>query len=100
MSADLIISDEVHSNGTRRFFFVEREGKRLGEIALKQVSEKVWNMDHTQVDDALKGQGVARKLLDAAVAWGRSDGSKFTATCPYAKAQFEKDKATFADVLA
>ncbi len=97
--SDLIISDEVHDNGTRRAFFVERGGQRLGEITLEQVSQTVWNIDHTRVDDALRGQGAGRTLLDAAVAWARKGEVKLTASCSYVSAQFAKD-ASFADVLA
>ena len=54
---------------------------------------------HTEVDDALRGQGVGRKLLDATVAWARETGTKIIPTCPYAKAQFDKDKS-IRDVLS
>jgi predicted GNAT family acetyltransferase len=51
------------------------------------------------VDDSLRGQGAARKLLDTAVAWARETQTQVKATCPYAKAQFEKDPS-IRDVLA
>ena len=56
-------------------------------------------VDHTFVHDQLRGLGVARKLLDALVAWARETHTKVMATCPYAKAQFEKD-ASIRDVYA
>ena len=55
-------------------------------------------VDHTEVDDALQGMGIARKLLDRTVAWARETGTKIIATCPYAKAQFARD-ASIRDVL-
>ena len=48
-------------------------------------------IDHTAVHPKLRGLGVARRLLDTAVAWARATGTRVMATCPYAKAQFEKD---------
>lgn len=56
-------------------------------------------IDHTEVKDALKGQGAGRKLLDAAVAWARESETKIIPVCSYAKAQFDKD-ASLADILS
>ena len=55
-------------------------------------------IDHTEVHPKLQGLGVARRLLDTAVAWARRTGTRVRATCPYAAAQFAKD-ATIGDVL-
>ena len=98
MSDDLQVKHLEH--GARAAFVLERGGERLGELTMKRAGgDGPWNIDHTQVADALKGQGAGRTLLDAAVAWARTSGAKLTATCPYAKAQFEKD-ASLRDVLA
>ena len=55
-------------------------------------------IDHTEVDDTLRGQGVGRQLLNALVDWARSTGTKVLPLCPFAKAQFGKD-ASIRDVL-
>ena len=81
----------------RGAFVVEREGIRLAEMTYARVSEQLVIIDHTLVDERLRGLGVARRLLDTAVAWARSSQTKLAATCPYAKAQFEKD-ASIRDV--
>ena len=56
-------------------------------------------IDHTEVNEQLQGLGIARRLLDAAVAWARTTKTRVTVTCPYAKAQFAKDPS-IQDVLA
>jgi predicted GNAT family acetyltransferase len=81
----------------RGAFVVEREGIRLAEMTYARVSPQLVIIDHTLVDERLRGLGVARRLLDTAVAWARSSHTKLAATCPYAKAQFEKD-ASIRDV--
>jgi predicted GNAT family acetyltransferase len=83
----------------RGAFFVEREGVRLAEMTYVRVDPALVIIDHTEVHEALRGLGVARQLLDAAVAWARASGTRVRATCPYASAQFERD-ASIRDVLA
>lgn len=88
---------ERREHDGRGGFFVEREGIRLAEMTYVRVDDKRIIVDHTHVDERLRGLGVARRLLDAAVGWARDSGTSVSATCPYAKAQFEKD-ASIQDV--
>jgi uncharacterized protein len=97
MSADLHI--EHTEDDARGAFFLQREGIRLAEMTYSRTSASLIIIDHTRVDNALQGMGVARRLLDTLVAWARTSGTRVMATCPYAKAQFEKD-ASIRDVLA
>lgn len=86
-------------DGHRGAFVMEESGRRLAQMTYSRTSETLVIIDHTEVDDALRGEGVGRRLLDQAVAWARKSGTKVMATCPYAKAQFEKDPS-IRDVLA
>lgn len=83
----------------RGAFFVARQGVRLAEMTYSRTGPDHVIIDHTEVHDALRGLGVARRLLDTAVAWARETKTKVSATCPYAHAQFEKDPS-IRDVLA
>ena len=56
-------------------------------------------IEHTEVSDALAGQGVGRKLVDAAVAWARAERVKVTPQCPFARKVIEREPA-MRDVLA
>jgi predicted GNAT family acetyltransferase len=82
----------------RGAFVIDAGGKRLALQSYRRVDANHVVIDHTQVDDSLRGRGVARRLLDASVAWARTTGTRMAATCPYAKAQFEKDPS-IRDVL-
>ncbi len=97
MAASIAIEHE-ESDG-RGAFFVAKEGVRLAEMTYSRTGPALVIIDHTEVHEALRGLGVARKLLDAAVAWARDTKTRITATCPYAAAQFEKDPS-IRDVLA
>lgn len=85
--------------GNRGAFYFERDGDRLASMTYSRTSPTLVIIDHTEVSDVLKGQGMGRQLLDALVAWARETGTKLMATCPYALAQFKKDES-LRDVLA
>jgi predicted GNAT family acetyltransferase len=86
-------------SGGHGAFFVELDGKRVALQAYRRVDDQHVVITHTEVDDVLRGRGVARRLLDAADGWARVSGTRVSATCPYVKAQFEKDPS-IRDVLA
>jgi predicted GNAT family acetyltransferase len=79
-------------------FFVALGGKRAAEMAYSHAGPSTIIISHTQVSDALRGQGVGRRLLDALVAWARTEERKVIALCPYARSEFEKDPS-LRDVL-
>ena len=56
-------------------------------------------IDHTDVDDRLRGQGAGRQLVKAAVEWARRENVKLMPLCPFARSVFDKTPE-FADVLA
>lgn len=78
-------------------FFLTKE---TGEVTAKMEyseSEKILIIASTFVDDALRGQGVGRRLLDEVVNLARSKNKKVLPLCPYALSVFRKDE-TLADV--
>jgi len=81
----------------RGAFVMERDGKRLAEMTYTMAGDKAI-IDHTTVDDALRGTGAGRKLVEAAVQWARADKVKILPLCPFAKSVFDKTPA-YADVL-
>jgi predicted GNAT family acetyltransferase len=96
MDNDVISHEE---RGTRGAFFLDRAGVRIAELTYQRADASRVIIDHTEVDPSLRGQGVARRLLDAAVAWARQSGTKITPHCSYATAVFARDKSLH-DVLA
>lgn len=84
--------------GHKGAFVIEREGKRLAEMTYSMAGTRAI-IDHTTVDDALRGTGAGRKLVEAAVQWARAEKLMILPLCPYAKSVFDKTPA-YADVLA
>ena len=55
------------------------------EIVFEQIGEDTLSVSHTFVDESLRGQGIAEKLLDAVADHARSGHKKLSATCSYAR---------------
>ena len=49
-----------------RIFAKDQEGHVIAEVTFPEVSEGTAVIDHTFVDDSLRGQGVAGELLETA----------------------------------
>lgn len=95
MTTHTIEHEEAGSKGA---FYIRQGSERLAEMTYSRTNDTLIVIDHTEVDERLKGQGVGRQLLDTLVAWARETQTKVIALCPYAKAQFDKD-ASIRDVL-
>ena len=80
-------------SGHRGAFFVEQDGKRVAEMTYSRANASLVIIDHTEVAANLRGQGVGRRLLDAAVSWAHEMHTRIRTTCPFAGAQFAKDRS-------
>jgi len=56
-------------------------------------------LDHTFVDDALRGTGAGQQLVTGAVEWAHAETRRLLPLCPYARVVFDKTPQ-FADVRA
>lgn len=82
------------------FYMLDEAGNRLAEMTYSHRSESVININHTEVDERLQGQGIAKKLLDATIAMARKNSLNVKATCSYAHGQLTKHADQYADILA
>jgi predicted GNAT family acetyltransferase len=86
-------------DGHRGVFVYLRDGRRFAKLTYSRANAALVIIDHTEVDPVLAGQGVGRRLVDAAVGWARGSHVKVIATCPFAAAQFARNPE-LRDVLA
>lgn len=71
-----------------RIYALDEGGRLVAEITFPTGPDGVPNIDHTFVDASLRGQGMAEKLVRAALTQLRENGQKATASCSYARRWF------------
>lgn len=70
--------------------FINEGEKNLAEMTWVKGGDGYIIVDHTMVDDSLKGQGVGRKLLNHIVELARDRNLKIMPLCPFVVATFKK----------
>ena len=61
-----------------------QEGMEVGEITFPMTTDGVYTINHTYVDEQLRGQGIASELVRRAVEEIEHRGGQVKATCSYA----------------
>lgn len=79
----------VELEGDAFAFQHKQDGKLLAEITWTMLGD-VMAVDHTFVSPDLRGQGVAKKLLDRAAAYAREKEYKMEPICSYVVTAFER----------
>jgi predicted GNAT family acetyltransferase len=86
--------------GNRGIYYIEDEGNVLAEIIYSNANnDKLLIIEHTEVDDELRGKNVGFELVHRLVEHARMHGQKIAPICPFAKAIIDK-KPDFQDILA
>ena len=94
MADDGIDLEEGGSKGR----YVFRSSGAEAEMTFSKAGDHLVIIDHTEVPDAFRGQGVGLKLVTRAVEDARAAGKKIIPLCPFANAQFRRHPE-WADVL-
>ena len=88
-----------HSEGPQGAFYIEADGRRVAELTYTLPGPGKMSVNHTEVDKSLEGKGIARRLVDEAVNYARTQHRKIIPVCPYVHAVMMKNKDKFADLL-
>jgi uncharacterized protein len=62
--------------------------EQIGEITYQDAGDGVMIIDHTGVDNAYRGHGLAAELVKQAVEVALRDNKKIVPLCPYAHKEF------------
>ena len=82
-----------------RFFKTDRDGRLMAEVTFKDIDDgHAWAVDHTFVDESLRGQGIAGQLIETVVAAARKEDKTIEPLCSYAVHAFH-NHPEYADVL-
>ena len=73
-----------------RIYCQNAQGKLLAEITFPAKGPDAVDINHTFVDDSLRGQGVAGRLMEETVQVLSSSGRKAFTSCSYAAAWAKK----------
>lgn len=68
------------------------------ELTFSKAGEHQIIIDHTQVPDVFRGQGIGLRLVERAVTDARAAGKTIIPLCPFAAAQFRRHPE-WADLL-
>lgn len=85
-------------NGEKGVFFIEQEGTQLAEMTYVWVGKVRIIIDHTEVNELLKGKGAGKQMVSKVVSFAREKGIRIIPLCPFAKSVFDKTPE-FSDVL-
>ena len=90
------IQREEHKN--KGAFFIEEDGDWVAEMTYFREGQRKIVIDHTEVDESLKGQGVGKKLVEEAVKYARDNNLLIKPVCPFTKKVLESSE-DYEDVL-
>lgn len=88
--------EHVRDNESLHRFELDADGSTA--VAYYRLSPGVITFTHTEVAPALRGRGIASRLMQAALDLARARGLKVVPRCPYVAAFIDKNPQ-YADLL-
>lgn len=84
---------DLQISGSKGAAIATLDAEQLASMTFSLAGEALIIIDHTDVDERLRGQGVGRKLLELVLNWTKENNRKILPLCPYAKSVFDKEPA-------
>lgn len=85
-------------DGKKGMFYIESDGKIVAEMDYVWAGDQRIIVDHTQIDESMRGKSVGKQLLHRVVLFAREKNVKILPLCPFAKSVFERT-SEYNDVL-
>ncbi|MDD2307248.1 MAG: GNAT family N-acetyltransferase [Prolixibacteraceae bacterium] len=86
------------NDSEKGMFYIEQDGKIVAEMTYVWAGTEKIIINHTEVNEILKGQGAGKQMLSKAVEFAREKGLKIIPLCPFTKSVFDKTPE-YGDVL-
>ncbi len=86
-------------HGKKGAFYIEQNGDWIAEMTYVRTGENEITIDHTEVDESLRGEGIGEDLVAEGVKYARENNLRIVATCPFTR-KVINDTPEFHDVLA
>jgi predicted GNAT family acetyltransferase len=90
MATETIGREEVEG---RLEFVLRRDGKRAGSLEYTRPDDRILRIEYVEVEPELRGGGVGRQLVAAAVSWAKELNLQVVPICSYARMVIERDPA-------
>ena len=84
-------------HGQKGAFYIDEDGEWIAELTYVK-DNGIMTIDHTEIDEKLRGEGIGEDMVRAAVEYARANGLKIRALCPYAKKVIDRTPE-FQDVV-
>lgn len=81
------------------YFYVQIDGEVKAQMVYRQPSDDIIVIEHTEVNDEIRGKNVGYQMVNASVTFARNHFLKIVPECPFVCSVFKKKK-DYADVLA
>ncbi len=81
-----------------RIYMNDDAGKMIAEVTFTELDDTTILVDHTFVDDSLRGKGTAGKLMLEVINYAKTHNKKIKASCSYAVKWFDKNKNEYKDI--
>jgi predicted GNAT family acetyltransferase len=79
-------------DGKKGVFYVSRDGRKVASMVYTWAGDDRFIIEHTEVDESLKGQGAGKQMLVKAVEFARARKVKIIPLCPFARSVFNKQE--------
>ncbi|GAA3663994.1 GNAT family N-acetyltransferase [Asaccharospora irregularis] len=83
-----------------RIYSIDEKNELMAEATYVLKENGEVDIDHTYVNPALRGQGVAGKMMSVVAEYLREKGLIATATCSYANSWFKKHRDIYSDIIS
>ncbi len=84
--------------GTKGMFYIEQDGKKVAEMIYTMPSPEKMIVEHTEVDEILKGKNIGKQLVHHMGEYARSHNIKVIPLCPFTKSVIDRTPE-YSDIL-